>query len=85
MMMKDNKIELTEPNVGFGSSIFTTIYNESVTESTQNHKDQPISVSPPMTIFPMIKIFSLIMSPSQSLSMSLMFLKTIPSKTTSFI
>ena len=51
------KIELTEPNVGFGSSIFATIYNESVTESTQNPpKRQPISVSPPNEPFsPMIK------------------------------
>ena len=53
------KIELIEPNIGFGSSIFATIFNESVTESSQNPpKRQPVSVSPPNEPYsPMIKDF----------------------------
>ena len=51
------KMELIAPKIGFGSSVFATIYNDSVTEAAQNPpKREAISVSPPNEPYsPMIK------------------------------
>lgn len=51
------KIELIAPKIGFGSSVYSTIYNESVTAAAQNPpKRQAISVSPPNEPFsPMVE------------------------------
>lgn len=42
------KMQLTAPQIGFGSSVFDTIYNDTVTEAAQNPpKREGITVSPP--------------------------------------
>ena len=55
------KMELTEPQIGFGSSAFASIYNDSVNQATQNPpKREAISISPPNEPYsPMIENLSM--------------------------